>query len=181
MRITGAIMSKELWKTIHGFKRKYIVSNKGRIFSRRTHKILKPRLNRDGYYYHPFYMSWDSKRQRPICKSKTIHRLVAIAFVPNPYRLPWVNHLDGNKANNNYTNLEWVTREGNAKHAREMGLYKKGYKNTWTHISKEDAEYIRSVYKPKTKEYSGVALAKRFNVCRGTISNIINFRGGYTQ
>ena len=47
----------------------------------------------------------------------SIHRLVAEYFIPNPDNLPVVNHLDGNKLNNDYTNLEWTTYSGNWQHA----------------------------------------------------------------
>lgn len=52
-----------------------------------------------------------------------IHRLVAIAFIPNPENLPQVNHIDGNKLNNNIGNLEWVDNKTNTKHGYDNGLY----------------------------------------------------------
>lgn len=61
---------------------------------------------------------------------KYVHRLVAEAFIPNPNNLPEVNHIDGNRQNNNVSNLEWVTSQGNKLHAIRTGL--KVYKNRLT-------------------------------------------------
>lgn len=57
-------------------------------------------------------------------KHYKVSRLVAIAFVPNTYDKPIVNHLDGNKLNDDYTNLEWATFSENTKHAYDTGLAK---------------------------------------------------------
>ena len=51
-----------------------------------------------------------------------VHRLVATSFIENPNNLPEINHIDGNKLNNNLDNLEWCDREYNMKHAYKMGL-----------------------------------------------------------
>lgn len=57
---------------------------------------------------------------------KTIHRLVAETFLPNPNELLQVNHIDGNKHNNNIDNLEWCTQKYNIQEAWRMGLAKQG-------------------------------------------------------
>lgn len=75
-----------------------------------THNICK-----NGY--HRVGLNIDSKRQY-----KSVHRLVAKLFVNNPDNKPEVNHIDGDKSNNHYANLEWVTRSENMKHGYEMGL-----------------------------------------------------------
>lgn len=51
----------------------------------------------------------------------TIHRLLALSFIPNPENYKYVNHIDGNKLNNNIENLEWVTHEINSRHAYKIG------------------------------------------------------------
>ncbi len=76
-------------------------------------------------------------------KSKTryVHRLVAQAFIPNPDNLPQVNHIDGNKENNDVANLEWVSAKENNHHALRTGLRtgQKGSANSQSKLQEEDA------------------------------------------
>lgn len=100
----------EIWKDIYGFEGRYQVSSWGRVRNAITKCIIKPYSNEKGYL--KIGLTKDGK-----CLKFRLNRLVAIAFVPNPQGLPQVNHKDGNKANNSFTNLEWVTNLDNAKHA----------------------------------------------------------------
>lgn len=59
-----------------------------------------------------------------------VHRLVGEAHIPNPNKLPEINHLDGNRQHNHHSNLEWVTRKGNAQHAVKTGLRKYTHRMT---------------------------------------------------
>jgi hypothetical protein len=103
----------EIWKDIEGFEGCYQVSNYGRIRSlrnqrgiRKVPKILKPEIMKKGYLRIPL-------RKNYCQKHVMVHRLVAIAFVPNPLSLPYVNHKDEDKSNNLASNLEWCTNEYN--------------------------------------------------------------------
>lgn len=77
----------------------------------------KPKINR-GYYVYRLVN--DSGKYKNI----TAHRLVALEYIPNPNNYPVINHIDGNKLNNNVDNLEWCTVHHNNMHAVNMGLYK---------------------------------------------------------
>lgn len=63
-----------------------------------------------------------------IAKFKKVHRLVAESFIPNPENKPQINHIDGNKQNNNIYNLEWVSNRENMQHAFSTGLMANVYK-----------------------------------------------------
>jgi len=97
----------ETWKDIEGFEGKYQVSTWGRV--RSINGILKPYENKKGYLKIGLCRDGRSIKKR-------INRLVALAFIPNPYNLPEVNHIDGNKQNNSITNLEWTDGRGNRLH-----------------------------------------------------------------
>ena len=87
----------------------YIVSNTGkvrRIGCDEDHSVR----DRNGYLITDLYEN--SKRS-----TVRVHRLVAEEFVPNPHNKKYVNHIDGNKHNNNSSNLEWVTAKENCEHA----------------------------------------------------------------
>lgn len=97
---------KEVWKELKE-NSNYYISNFGRFKSKR--KLLKLNINARGYQY--CNISTNGK----VTKVK-IHILVAKYFVDNPLLKDTVNHIDGNKLNNIYTNLEWLTRKENIQH-----------------------------------------------------------------
>ena len=102
----------EEWKTINESP-SYEISNYGRF--RRNNNVLKLNLNKRGYLYCNISIN------NRVSKVK-IHRLVAIAFVPNPKNKKTVNHIDGNKLNNHFTNLEWLSLKENIQHGYANNL-----------------------------------------------------------
>lgn len=119
----------EEWREISGYGGAYRVSNTGKVWSvsRRvrvgswngettTRDILMSQ-RRDQKGYLRVYLN-DRGRTRFV----PVHRLVANAFIPNPEHKPQVNHIDGNKCNNNVLNLEWCTNSENQIHAYRLGL-----------------------------------------------------------
>lgn len=103
----------EIWKEIDGFGGRYKVSSHGRVASNWGGWDMKTPSIQNGYYFVDLYF-------KPIKKKVSIHRLVAMAFIPNPEGKPQVNHKDSNKLNNNVENLEWVTARENALHATHV-------------------------------------------------------------
>lgn len=108
---------QEIWKDVEGYEKLYQVSNLGRVKSLgnggsknskfSSERILKLKSNKvTGYLY--VRLSKDGKQ-----KHYSIHRLVALAFLPNPNNFPQINHKDEDKKNNTLQNLEWCSAEYN--------------------------------------------------------------------
>ena len=124
---------EEIWKDIEGYEGLYQVSNFGRILSIRSHYILKGSMSSQGYKVTTL-----SKPNHKEAKRVLIHRLVAKSFVPNPQNKPQVNHIDGNKLNNNANNLEWVTGKENIQHTSKNKLLQKS-RQIYEQIQEVDA------------------------------------------
>jgi hypothetical protein len=122
-------MENKIWKDIPEYEGLYQVSNFGEVKSLSKprnvfnscyiakERILKPALNDKGY---KVVVLTKNKKH----KTFRVHRLVALAFINNYESKPQVNHIDGNKLNNNIENLEWCTNGENEKHAYKLGLKK---------------------------------------------------------
>lgn len=106
--------------------------------------------------------------ERVAIKTKTalIHRLVAQSFLPNPNNKPQVNHIDGNKKNNNASNLEWSTNIENINHARKTGLNK-------IKITEEEFRYIKNSYNEDNSLDNLIRMSKKFNVSIDYLKKIL--------
>ena len=98
------------------FNGKYAVTSNGEVINTKTNKILKPYVSTNGY-------AMVSIQDRGEIYNKTIHRLVAQAFLPNPDNLPVVMHLNNNKLDNRVQNLKWGSQKENVDQAWADGVY----------------------------------------------------------
>lgn len=162
----------EIWKDIAGWENQYQVSNLGNIRSL-DGWLYYTRCNRphERVRYGKIIRQTVSSGYKRACITRTtnkiVHRLVAIAFVPNPLNLPEVNHIDGDKLNNRWDNLEWVTRKQNQEHAVKMGRYRVGADNTSTKLSIEEVVEIRG------STLSTGVLSKLYGISTSNIRDIL--------
>lgn len=168
---------KEIWKEIEGYNGFYQVSNLGNVKSVggqigsaiRKPRVLKQSLTADGY--PKVRLQRDGKD-----KTVTVHRLVAMHFVPNPNNEETVNHIDGNKTNNVYSNLEWTNRSGQMIHAYKLNLKtsRVGSSNSNAKLTPDEVRYIRAKYKKNDREFGSSALGRKFGVTHRVITLIAN-------
>lgn len=112
----------------------------------------------------------------PRGKSVRVHRLVAIAFVPNPHGKPHVNHIDGNKKNNRAENLEWATHQENIRHAYDTGLARNGSGEMAGNakLTAANVAEIRAIYRPRKPGVNLSALGARFGVTPQCIWRVVH-------
>lgn len=158
----------EEWRDIKGYEGLYQVSNFGRVRSlnrmdsigrQRQGRILKPSSNEWGYPH--VVLSKNGKH-----KTVRVHRLVAIAFLPNPDNLPEVNHKDENKYNNHVNNLEWCNHQynngyGTGPERRLKKIDRAKYKKAIWRISETGERVLYESLKAAAEDISGDAS----NIC----------------
>jgi len=191
---------KEIWKPIRGYEGLYQVSNFGRVKSLeriihtntktyfqatrkrkiiipvkaysqtryKKEKILTKNIDEDGYVRVGLFKNSKLKTFR-------VGRLVALHFIANPFNKTQVNHVDGNKKNNYYENLEWTTPKENTRHAHRIGLVNyKGQLNSQSKLKNKDITIIKQLRNIKFLSYSQIA--EKFNVSNACIQHIIQGR-----
>lgn len=159
-------MSTIIWKSLSGIVpggENYSVSTEGQVRNDITGKLLSPGTTGNGYQKVVLYSQ--GKRNE-----YSVHRLVALAFLDNPENKPQVNHIDGNKANNNLNNLEWCTVSENLVHAYAHGLTStKGNNSRVAKLTEKDVVSIKEMIRDGHRL---IDIAKQFGVRKSTISQI---------
>lgn len=157
------------WRLVEEFPM-YEVSSEGGIRNRKTKVKKYVRRHKGGYGQCTFKGSRASKETRT--KIRSLHRIVATAFIPNPENKPCLNHIDHNPSNNAVSNLEWATHKENTAHCIAAGrmtvLSIKGANRVGAKLTEEQVRYVY-----RTKESISIRrMAKELGVSPGAISGI---------
>ena len=100
----------------------YLIYPDGRVFSKKRNIFMKQLKRSNNYYYYPL-------NKNGIQKNATVHRLLAIHYIPNPQNKPIVDHIDRNSLNNDISNLRWATHSENAQNTIKQKRNTSGHKN----------------------------------------------------
>jgi len=145
-------------RCVEGYVGAYSISSCGKVISYSTGcgKIRKPFIDGSGYETVPLHLNRKTRNHR-------VHRMVAKEFVENPYGHKYVNHMDGNKLNNDASNLEWCTSAHNNLHARKTNLNP-------CKLSSSDVERIKELL--VSTQQTLVEIGQIFGVSKTTILNV---------
>lgn len=124
-------------KPIDGYER-YLITRDANVYDTLRNRYISTWVDTVGY--KQCYLKDENGKKH----SKRIHRLVAKAFVPNPNSYPQVNHKDGNKLNNELSNLEWVTNAQNTQHGYDNDLYHSKHRCHKINVYRKNGEFLKT-------------------------------------
>lgn len=165
-------MTTEHWRDACGYEEYFLVSSFGRVFSKRTNRILRQTTSRAGYLIINTRLNGRSGGSVSI----RVHRLVALTFLPNSAGHACVNHLDGDKKNNVIGNLEWCDYSRNLKHAYDSGLR---CKEKGTTLPLELQAYAFRM--KRCSGWSNRAIARQIGVSPGVIHRLMRTTADLAQ
>lgn len=165
----GELIAEVRVKPVEGFDDRFLVTDDGRVLSKATNKVIKQHTNFRGYKVFATYIGG----RKGIAVCPRVHRLVAKAFIPNPENKPQINHIDGNKVNNRWTNLEWNTNLENSHHAIRTGLTKVDYGEN-SRLAKLTNTQVKEIRAKIARGMPMVKLIKEYGLAKSTMYDIKN-------
>lgn len=146
------------------YENNYVAFKNGMIFNLHGKQMVGG-VNKKSGYRHGIFNG----------RNRDHHKVLADCFIPNPHNLRDVNHKNGNKLDLHISNLERTTHADNVLHAYRTGLERKRYgEEVPTHkLTKNYAEYIRTMYKRYDRNFGSGALARKFGVDKSTILDVV--------
>lgn len=173
---------EEIWKDVVGFEDDFIVSNTGKVRTKKEF-LVRPigkitRVQKNGHFGKDLVgKSLSSKGYPRVNLNGTVymvHRLVAKAFIPNPDNKPQVNHINGVKIDNRVENLEWVTNQENRDHAVKNNLQVCGEATCNARWTESDIREMRRMW--KSGLYKQDEIADLFKTKQNAICGILNYK-----
>lgn len=166
-------------KPVPGYEQFYSASSDGRVFSHnyrmtgRFEELAQSSLydkRRTSSTLYRRAKMWHINRHTPTA----LHRVIALTFIPNPNNYPCVNHLDGDKGNNNAENLEWCTVKHNNRHSEATGLsrHQQGEDHGMHILTEKQVLEIKERLSNNWYWGIGVELGREYGVSHFTISDI---------
>lgn len=167
----------EVWKDLEGYEGYYKVSTEGRVSGWKGN-ILKPQPRRHGYLAVWLYKDGGKKQV-------SVHRLVAMTFIPNPDGLPEVNHLDEDKTNNKASNLAWCdhrfnTNYGTAQQRRSAKIRNNSHSRPVAMYTK-DGELVRVFPSIAEATRNGYASGNVYKCMKGKYSHAYGYIWKYAR
>jgi hypothetical protein len=154
------------WYPLPNFEGHYEINKNGDVRNKKNKKILKPVLANNGYYMVAICINYK-------VTNLTVHRLKALAFIPNPNNYPVVNHIDEDRLNNDLPNLEWCTYSHNN---RESFINKAKLGKKRLHGQKFTVEEVLNIRQLQKSGVTMVQIAKDYKTKPDTIGNIVHRR-----
>jgi hypothetical protein len=158
----------ENWKPVPGWEDRFAVSDWGRVRSLLSGRLMCVRRKSDGYLDISLRAAG---RKAWRC---TLHRLVAVTFLPADGARPYVNHKDGDRANNYVANLEWCTQSENMKHAVARGSVKVPSRSAWNYGSKLTEDDVRVIRAAAALGMPNHVLARGYGMSESGMHQIVS-------
>ena len=141
---------EEVYKTILEYP-DYEISNLGNCRNKKTNRILKPQLMKNGYFQ--YYLSYDTEDGKRKQNHQYQHRIIAIYHIDNPFNKTDIDHIDNNPSNNNISNLRWVSKSENMRNQQKANNKTSIYKGV--HFRKEKLKWCAKIEINKITKHIG--------------------------